>query len=122
MSGRQHHQDEMHPIIEAWTVQYDHYDAARLLQKAGVTAAPTLDAEEVMHDPHLNARGFIAKIDHPEVGEHPISTVPWKMDSSPPPAIGPAPLLGQHTGEILRQLLGLSEGDVEHLAAIGAIS
>ena len=93
----------------------------RLLQEAGVTAAPTLDAGDVMRDPQLMARGFIATVDHPEVGKYPNSTAPWKFDSVPSFPIRPAPLLGQHSNEILQELLGLSQSEVAHLTATGAI-
>ena len=119
--SRQRHQGDMRPIIEAWTSEREHYDVMRLLQEAGVTAAPTLDAGEVMRDPHLMARGFIATVDHPEVGKLPNSTAPWKMNSVSSFPIRAAPLLGQHTKEVLQELLGLSDREVAHLTNTGAI-
>ena len=120
--GRQMYAEELRVAIESWTLLHDGYEAMHLLQKMGVTAAPTLDAGELMEDPHLLARNFIASVDHPEVGMKMNSTAPWKMDSSPSFPIEPAPLLGQHNYEIFQDILGLSVSEIERWTSAGTFS
>ena len=72
--------------------------------------------DEVMEDPQLVAREFFATLDHPEAGalEYPTSCVRFDHDR---PVLGRAPLLGEHTEEILCGELGVEPAEVERLRA-----
>lgn len=74
------------------------------LEAAGVPAGPLLDYAQVFADPHTEARHMIETVDHPVEGTVRTLGFPFKMSGTPPMVRRPPPLLGQHTGEVLRAL------------------
>ena len=111
--------DEIDALITEWTRQQDHHEAARLLQAAGVPAGPVLAIDELFADPHLDARGYWELVEDTDAGPHRYPSRPWKMSGTPLTSRGPAPLLGEHTDQILGELLALSSEELEHLRARG---
>ena len=89
------------------------------LGAAGVIAAPVHDGREVASDPALRARGAIEPVRHPEAGEWPQAVIPWHYSRLENPAIRPAPRLGEHSAEVLAELLGMPREHYEALAAAG---
>ncbi len=90
--------------------------AMSALQDGGVPAASVLNMAEVMSDAHLNARGFVARDDHPIAGDRPIPGIPWLFDGERP-QVSHAPCLGNATDEALTQLLGLTPAELDTLRA-----
>lgn len=84
----------------------------------GVPCGACLDTGEVLDDPHLRAREMIVELDHPVRGRHVTVGNPIKPSASPT-RITPAPLLGQHRAEVLREL-GYTDADIAALEADGA--
>ena len=122
LPARKANEDELEAIINGWTAPQRAHDVAELLQKAGVAAAVVADNKYLAdEDPHLRARDYWVYKDHPEVGKRQHAGVPWKMSRTPTVVREPAPLIGQHTDEILTQLLGYTEDDVAKLRAQGAL-
>jgi crotonobetainyl-CoA:carnitine CoA-transferase CaiB-like acyl-CoA transferase len=74
----------------------------------------------VFSDPHLASRGFFAKVDHPAVGVLTYPGAQMKMSETPWRA-GRAPMLGEHTFEILHERLGYEAEDIARLKEQGAI-
>ncbi|MFN0091479.1 MAG: CoA transferase [Acidimicrobiales bacterium] len=108
--------------IAAWAADQDRWDATRALQAAGVAAFPSLSPADLYGgDAQLEARGFLERPDHPLVGRRTVPGIPWIMHRSPNGLQAPAPLLGQHTEEILVGLLGYSEAEVAALRESGAL-
>ena len=68
LEGRRARHDELDAAIGSWTAGFEQYEAAWLLQRAGVSAAPVLANWQVLADPHLFRRGFYVSIEHPVVG------------------------------------------------------
>ena len=64
------------------------------------------------HDPQLRARGFYTELEHPLLGRYKIQGIPFKLSKTPAEISRPAPLIGQHTREVLTELLGLSLQDI----------
>jgi formyl-CoA transferase len=91
----------------------------KILAGAGVPCGACLDTGEVLSDPHLRARDMIVEVEHPVRGRYVTVGNPIKLSASPT-TIGPAPLLGQHRHEILREL-GYSDADIDALGRDGAI-
>jgi crotonobetainyl-CoA:carnitine CoA-transferase CaiB-like acyl-CoA transferase len=118
-SGRREHHDEIDAVITGWTSQRGHQEAARLLQAAGVPAGPVLAIDELFADPHLGARGYWEEVDDTDAGRHRYPSRPWKMTGTPLTSRRPAPLLGEHTDQILGKLLGLAGEDLEDLRERG---
>ena len=73
-----------------------------------------LDTGEVLDDPHLNARGQIHTLEHATRGRLRLPGCPVHLSASEAPTT-PAPLAGEHTDEVLRELLGLSADDLGRL-------
>jgi crotonobetainyl-CoA:carnitine CoA-transferase CaiB-like acyl-CoA transferase len=119
LPSRQQNHDELDTFIQAWTVQFDHYEVMRILQAAGVACGPVLNGREVMDDPHLNARGFFVKIPHPEAGTHCYAGIPVRLSKTPAVFRLPAPCLGEHNREMLGGLLGLTEEEIATLGKEG---
>ena len=75
-------------------------------EEAGVPAGPVLDHVEMLSDPHTAARGMIAEVRHPKGGSMRTLGIPVKLSETPGAVRRPAPLLGEHTGEVLRDWIG----------------
>jgi crotonobetainyl-CoA:carnitine CoA-transferase CaiB-like acyl-CoA transferase len=88
------------------------------LVAAGVPATPVATLLEALADPQTSARNLVREVDHPEAGPLPMVASPFGSHAVPPT---PPPLLGEHTGATLREVLGLSEPSVAALAAEGVI-
>ena len=119
-AGRVKRMDEVDEAVTAWTSGLGKDDAFRWLQQADIPAAPVRTLREVLHDPVLRDRGMLA-----EIGEGArASTIlgsPIHLADSAEPETWPAPLLGEHTLEVLRDRLKLSDEEIERLAADGVI-
>ena len=118
--SRWEHRDELNAVIRAWTSARTKHEVMAILGKAGVPCGATLDTGEVLDDPHLNARGQIHTIEHKTRGRVRLPGCPVHLSASPAPT-SPPPLAGEHTAEVLGELLGLSKDDVEKLRAQGAV-
>jgi formyl-CoA transferase len=113
------HRDEINVLVEAWTSERSKHDVAKILASAGVPCGAVLDTGEILTDPHLHAREMIVEVEHPVRGKYITVGNPIKLSASPT-TIGPAPLLGQHREEILKEL-GYDAAAIESLAKDGAI-
>ncbi len=117
---RWQHRDELNAITRAWTSARTKHEVMATLGKAGVPCGAVLDTAEVLDDPHLNARGQITTIDHPTRGRFRLPSCPVRLSASPA-VTTPPPLAGEHTADVLAEVLGLSKDDVTGLRQRGAI-
>jgi crotonobetainyl-CoA:carnitine CoA-transferase CaiB-like acyl-CoA transferase len=115
-AGRVRKMDEVDAAVTAWTSGLDQDDIFRRLQQAEIPAAPVRHLHEVLHDPVLRDRGMIADIG---AGDRACTILgsPLHLADSPVPDTWPAPLLGEHTAELLRDRLNLSDQEISQLAA-----
>lgn len=105
--------------IARWSAGQDADAAAALLQAAGVPAAPVRDAATAAADAQLHAWGFGTLLDHPVAGRTPYDPPAFRLSRSPA-QLRPAPLLGQHTEQIVRSLLKLTDDEWTRLVEAGA--
>lgn len=112
---RKAHEDELEQLLTAWTVQRDRWEITRRLQAAGVAAFPSMSSKDLTEDAQLNGRGFFARLPHPVVGTQTHTGIPWLLTNAPNGVRSVAPLLGQHTEEVLRDVLGYTDGDIARL-------
>jgi crotonobetainyl-CoA:carnitine CoA-transferase CaiB-like acyl-CoA transferase len=119
---RKQHEDELDAIITRWTSEHDRWEAAEMLQRAGVAAMPTLTNKDIALDPHLRERGFLVELEHPEVGRRTHAGIPWTMSGTPCQVRRPAPLFGADTDDVLSSLLGYSAERIEELYKSGVLT
>jgi formyl-CoA transferase len=110
---------EIDALVEGWTSTRTKHEVVKILAAVGVPCGAVQDTGEVLADPHLHARDMIVERVHPVRG--PFITVgnPVKLSASPT-TIGVAPLLGEHTREVLVEL-GFDAARIDALRATGAI-
>ncbi|MFJ9179353.1 CoA transferase [Streptomyces sp. NPDC102360] len=118
LAARRAHEDEIDAALAAWTRGQDAHKLPELLQAEGVPAAVVATGQDLVEaDEQLAARGFYPVLDHPLAGPVPHEGIVARLAATPGGLDRPAPLLGQHTDEVLRELLDLSD---EQLAALTA--
>ena len=120
-AARKSNEDELDSLIERWTIGSDKWEVTQLLQEVGVPAIPSLDARELESDPHLNHRGFIERLEHPLIGKMAHTGIPWLLRAGRNGVRTPAPMIGQHTDEILASLLQLSPTEIQDLRDNGVL-
>ena len=101
------------------TKTYEEWEALFLQHGIPVGAINTIDT--VVEHPQVKARGALVECEHPVAGKVQMVGVPVKLSETPGRVRQPAPLLGQHTDEVLRQYLGLDEAEITALRQAGAI-
>ncbi|MDA8124979.1 MAG: CoA transferase [Deltaproteobacteria bacterium] len=101
--------------ISKWTSDYTHYQLMVMLQSAGVAAMPSLSAKDILSDPHIKARDVINEIDHPVLGKKVVVNPSWKLSETPARIHKASPLLGEHNEEVFRDLLGMSQNEINKL-------
>src|SRR3989440_1146343 len=117
--ARWRNKDAVDALVEGWTRERTKHEVMKILAGAGVPCGACLDTGEVLSDPHLQARDMIVDVDHPVRGRYVTVGNPIKLSASPT-TITPAPLLGQHRHEVLKEL-GYSDTEIRALQADGAI-
>ena len=113
---RVRHKDELDKWVTSWTRQHDPYDIMELVQSVDVCAAVVQDVEDQFkNDKQYAATGFLVNLTEPEAGDVVTENVPMRMSLTPGKVRGVAPLMGEHTHEIARNLLGLSDAEIKKL-------
>ena len=100
-------------LLAPWLAEHGAQEIVELAQALRMPFALVPSVQDLLEDPHLQARGFFQRIDHPEAGELPYAGPPFRM-SETPPQIGRAPLLGEHNEALLGEL-GYSKEDQDLL-------
>jgi benzylsuccinate CoA-transferase BbsF subunit len=114
--GRVRHKDELDQWVTSWTIEHDPYEVMETLQGIGVCAAVVQDVEDQFkRDKQYAATGFLVNMTEPEAGDIVTENVPMRLSETPGKVRGLAPLMGQHTHEIARSLLGLSDAEIARL-------
>ena len=113
--SRHRHHDQLDAIITRWTRSRSQREAVGLLQEADVPAGGSSNGRDLLNDPHLNAQKFIRRVDHPEAGRRRVLGMPWQISDIPPTNPRRAPLQGEHTVEVLEQVLGLTPAEIQQL-------
>ena len=110
--ARSRNSEEFDALFIEWLMQHTKREIFALCQAHKVMCAPVLSFGELMEDPQLKARGYFTLTEHPEVDEMPELGAPVKMSETPWRGGRPAPLLGQHTEEILQDFLDIRDRKV----------
>ena len=118
---RDRHEEELVAIIRPLLKERTAQAWVERLGAAGLVAAPVYEFADIPNDPQIQARGAIQELPHPAGGTTPTIAHPIRFSGIAPRDHVAAPLLGQHTDEVLAQLLGYGEGDIAALRAAGTI-
>lgn len=122
LAARKANEAELDQVILGWTRSRRATEVANLLEGAGVAAAVVADNRYLdEEDPHLNQRDYFVELKHPEVGVMKHCGIPWKMGRTECAVRAPAPCIGQHTDEVLAELLGYRQDEIDRLREQGAL-
>jgi crotonobetainyl-CoA:carnitine CoA-transferase CaiB-like acyl-CoA transferase len=122
LGGRQAGAGAIERELAAWTCQLDAEDVMARCQAAGIAAGVVQDARDLVEgDPQLRARGFYQSVTHPVAGTFLHEGVVPRLAGTPGGIWHAAPRLGAHTGDVLREWLGLDGGEFGRLARNGVL-
>jgi CoA:oxalate CoA-transferase len=108
-------------IIAQWFRGRTKAEAAETLLAAGLPVGPVQNAQEIYECPHVEARRTLIDVPDPVLGSVRLVGPPFKLSADPEPVARAAPLLGEHTDEILHKRLGYSDEKVTALRAEGVV-
>ncbi len=111
--------NEIFGRIEQWTMTKTKFEAMEILNGHDIPCGPILSMKEIAEDQSLRATGTVVEVDHPTRGKYLTVGNPIKMSDSPS-EVARSPLLGEHTEEILSQVLGYSAEEITLINASGA--
>lgn len=118
--GRREHRDEIDAQLGEFTINHDPWALMELLQESGVPAGMVQRSSDHQADPQLAHREFFRHLNHPEMGEVPYEGHQYKIAGYNNGPRTPAPCLGEHTYEVLTELLGYDGDEVTEILISGA--
>ena len=119
--GRLARRAQVDARLAEWTRARDKHELADLLQAKRVPCGPMLTGSEQLDHPHFVARGYPRWLDQQDLGRMAFEGPAFAATGMSDVAIRQAPRLGQHTREICRELLGMSDADIDRLFLAGAL-
>jgi benzylsuccinate CoA-transferase BbsF subunit len=122
LDARHANEDTLEERVAAATRRFQRDDLVRRLRDRGVPAAPVNSSKDVLVAPDLVARGFWRRLEHPVIGEVSIPRPPMRFASGAPGVLGRPPLLGEHTREVAREVLGMPDEEIDRLASEGVLA
>ncbi len=119
-AGRIARRDELFRILGEEFARQPWADWKERMRAAQIPCGPVRSIGEAIRSPESRSRGVVSSIEHPTVGHVPNVASPWRFAATPVADPVAAPALGQHTQEILRNVLGYGDARIAELAAHGA--
>ncbi len=114
-ADRHAQQEDLDVVLAAWTTAQTHREVEQRLQAAGVPAGAVLHVDELFDDPQMQHRGSFAWADHPEMGPFPHTRTAWISRQGNHGVSRPGPTFGSANDLVFRELLGMSDADVDRL-------
>ncbi len=111
---------EIFARIEEWTTTLDKFEVMKQCNPLNIPCGPILSMKELAEEPSLRKSGTVVEVDHPERGKYLSVGCPIKLSDSPVQVVR-SPLLGEHTDEILKTVIGLSAEDIAAAKEEGAV-
>jgi crotonobetainyl-CoA:carnitine CoA-transferase CaiB-like acyl-CoA transferase len=121
MFSRGQNADVIYPLIEEWTREHSKWEVMELCQANGCPTTAVFTVAEACDHPHAQDRGYVVKLEHPEMGSVRTMGAPVRLPESLGGPQQPAPLLGQHNAEIYGSQLGMGDAELERLRGAGII-
>ena len=119
--GRKSQEAELDQVIAGWTKGLDGQTLMRTLQEAGVPAGVLNDCRDLFDDPQLQHREHFTFLNHAEIGPYPSDRSEFDLSLTPGSLDTPAPLIGEHTEQVLREIIGLSEEEYRSFEEDGVL-
>lgn len=119
---RRQSQGQIDAALSDWTADRSAAEIEDILQRAGISAHRLATTEDAANDPQLGHRNHFRRLPHSLHGETVIEGPRYILSETPIEPARPAPQYGEHNLPILKQVLGLSDSEIEELAASGALS
>jgi len=116
------HREQLVPLLAEMIRARSRDEWLSALEPAGVPAGPINTVAEALADPQVAARGLRIDLPHPRAGHVPLMGSPLRLSDSPPDYRRPPPLLGEHTDEVLGELLGATPNELAAWRASGVIA
>ena len=110
--------DALEPLLLEWTMSHTGEEIARLAQERGVPCFPAYSVGQMMESSHVTERGFLQEFTSPGGQSFKLPGHPIRMSATPWRSFRPAPRLGQHTAEVLRDWLGWPEDKAQALSIL----
>jgi formyl-CoA transferase len=120
-TARASNRDFVDSVLKSWLADKTRSEAAETLNTHGVPVGPVFTASDVFNDPHVAARKVLMSIDDPDVGTYRFARSPVLLSTTPEAKTNPAPRLGEHTFNVMTEVLGYTPADLESLAREGVI-
>ncbi|MEO9341073.1 CoA transferase [Mesorhizobium sp. SB112] len=112
------HRDLVDAAVSGWFAERDRADALATMRAAGATVGPVYDIADIAEDAHFAERGIVVDVEDADNGSLPMHNILPRLSSTPGVWRRPAPSLGEHTGDILKEA-GVSEADIASILASG---
>lgn len=112
---RKKNEVEIDAIIEEWTMQHTNQEIEEALDKAKVPVACLKSIDELIDDPQIACREMLIEQENPVIGKVKLPGSPLKLKETPPDTSMRAPMLGEHTEEILKEVLHYSELEIANI-------
>ena len=109
--------DQLKPIITEWSKRITIKEILNILEKAGVPVGEVNTVDKILEDPNIKLREMIIELQHPRAGAVKIANTPLRLSETPAKIETASPLLGQHTDELLNNLLGYTQEKISELRA-----
>ncbi len=114
--------DALRSILDRWCHEQTTDAVLARLHAAGIPSGPIRSIDELACDPHLEARGMLARVKLESGAWITVPGPPIQITGAAPPPIVRGPLLGEHTRAVLDEFLGLKDAELEHLSTMRVIS
>ena len=121
-SARVKNRDLLEPLIEAETSKKTTKEWLDILDESGMPYAAVNDVQDTLNHQHVLARDMVKTVEHPACGPIKLVNTPVKYSHSVPSIRMPPPTLGQHTDEILKEMLGIDSDGIESLRSEGIVA
>ncbi|HET7198602.1 MAG TPA: formyl-CoA transferase [Burkholderiales bacterium] len=121
IAERRKNQNLMWTLLNKFAEKYSKRELMKILNELDVPCGPIMSTEDLADDDHVRGRQMWVELDHPQRGKWFNVGMPIKLSASPA-LIRRSPTLGEHTDEILREVLGYDEAKVKSLKSAGAFS
>jgi crotonobetainyl-CoA:carnitine CoA-transferase CaiB-like acyl-CoA transferase len=121
MKKRVENRLELTPLVAAAVRTRTRQEWYELLDREGIPCGLIKDVAEVCTDPQVLARDMVVQLNHPTAGPISVNGVPIKLSATPGAVEDPPPLLGQHTDEILSDILGYTASQIAEVRQLKAV-